>query len=350
MPGSGKELHAAGRTEGAGPDIWSSYWHGPRLVCSLATESIGYPQALQDVWRRFFETLQGGTRLLDIATGNGAVAIIANEAARALGRHFDIHASDRADIDPVTHLRGTGLLTDGITFHPNTPAEATPFPDAHFDAVTGQFALEYTDMAATVREISRILKPGGQARFILHMRDSEIDLQTRQQLRDIHLALDELQILLKARRMLAAAYAFEQAGSQDQTLLLDAERARQEYIQAARVIDGAVPTSAYKELFIAILKMVAYHWEHRRESVLEQFAARVDEMEGEIRRAERRHAAMCEHALDETRMQELQACFERNGFRPPAVQILRITMGGKNGAVGWDMRTYLGGPGTGGQA
>lgn len=287
---------------------------------------------------------------MDIATGNGAVAIIANEAARALGRHFEIHASDRADIDPVTHLRGTGLLTDGITFHANTPAEVTPFPDAHFDAITGQFALEYTDMAATVRELSRILKPNGQVRFILHMRESEIDLQTKQQIRDIHLALDELQLLNKARRMLTAAYAFEQASGEDQALLSGAEQARQDYIQAARVIDAAVPTSAYKELFIAILKMVAYHWEHRRGSALEQFTARVDEMEGEIRRAEKRHTAMCEHALDEAKMRWLQACFEQNGFRPPSAQILRITMGGKDGAVGWDMRTHLAGTGTGGKA
>ncbi|MGH8398788.1 MAG: hypothetical protein ACRETA_11175 [Gammaproteobacteria bacterium] len=40
--------------------------------------------------------------------------------------------------------------------------------------VTGQLALEYTDIPAIVTEMARILKPRARARFILHMRGSKI--------------------------------------------------------------------------------------------------------------------------------------------------------------------------------
>src|SRR5690348_7220058 len=89
MTGQDKGGHTP---DGAGmeTDIWSSYWRGPRLVCSLAGTGIGYPEALVEVWQRFFAQFPEGTRLLDIATGNGAVAIIASDTARSLGRHFEV--------------------------------------------------------------------------------------------------------------------------------------------------------------------------------------------------------------------------------------------------------------------
>lgn len=323
-------------------DIWSSYWRGPRLVCSLAGTGIGYPEALVEVWRRFFEEFPDGTRLLDIATGNGAVAIIASDTARARGRRFEVHGCDQADIDPAAHLRGTGFATEGIRFHPRTPAEHTGFPAAHFDVVTGQFALEYTGMETSVAEAARILKPGGTARFILHMKGSEIYTQTERQLKDIHLAMTELGVLQKARAMFAAAWAFDSAGGSDQQLLLEARRAQEAYLQVARILDGRVPTAAYKELFVSILKVMAYHWEHRREQNPQEFTARLDEMEREIALAEKRHAAMCEHALDAAQVERLKALLVDNGFLHPSLDTLKITMKGVEGSVGWDLRAHRG--------
>ncbi|MGH8398840.1 MAG: hypothetical protein ACRETA_11460, partial [Gammaproteobacteria bacterium] len=83
-------------------DIRSSYWKGLRLVCSLAGAGIGYPIPLVDIWQEYFKSFENGARVLDIGTGNGAIAIIANDTARSLGRQLEIHASDQSDIDPVT--------------------------------------------------------------------------------------------------------------------------------------------------------------------------------------------------------------------------------------------------------
>src|SRR5215469_1527731 len=63
MTGQDKGGHTPGDA-GMETDIWSSYWRGPRLVCSLAGTGIGYPEALVEVWRRFFAEFPDGTRLL----------------------------------------------------------------------------------------------------------------------------------------------------------------------------------------------------------------------------------------------------------------------------------------------
>ncbi len=341
MKGSEKELQATKQDRIDSSDIWSSYWKGPRLVCSLAGTGIGYPKPLVDIWQEYFETFDNDAKLLDIGTGNGAVAIIANDTAKSLCRRFEIHASDQSDIDPVTHLQGTGLSVDGITFHPNTPSESTGFPDNYFDGVTGQFALEYMDMPATIKEMARILKPGARARFIMHMQGSNIYEQTKRQLQDIEFVLDRMQLLKKAREMMAAADELEKYHSTDERLLVCAREARERYLEAARTVDRLVPDATYKEIFIAILKMVAYHWSIRHQSTLEQFTKRADEMGVEILMAQRRHEAMCEHALDSSEMETLREQFVHTGFSRSSFSTLQMTVSGIQGIVGWDLSARI---------
>jgi SAM-dependent methyltransferase len=322
-------------------DIWSSYWHGPRLTCSLSGPGIGYIQPLVDTWKFFFKTVNDAACILDIATGNGAVAIIANDSAKIANRQFVIHAIDQADIDPAAYLHGTGLSVDGINFHPRTLAERTGFPDAYFDIVTGQYALEYTDIEATILEIARVLKPGGLARFVIHMRDSEIYNNTKLQLNDIDFVRNEHQLLNKARRMMITTHEFEMLGSADKRLFLEAKQARDVYLHAAKIVDRAVPNAAYKEIFIAILKMVAFHWENRKQSTLEQFILRSYEMDNEIANAEKRHAAMCDSAMDRKDVEKLLESFKRYGFDKSSMGKLKVRIGDHVGEVGWDVLVHL---------
>jgi SAM-dependent methyltransferase len=65
------------------------------------------------------------------------------------------------DIDPIVlnnpQLHEAKLLNDDGTI---------PYPDAHFDAVLSDFVFEHLqDPAATLREVRRVLKPGGRYFF-----------------------------------------------------------------------------------------------------------------------------------------------------------------------------------------
>ena len=122
---------------------WESYYRGGALVsCPMGLEP-GYTGEVRDAWVTFFATLPDGARVLDIGTGNGAVALIAKETAATLGRSFEIHGVDLARVDPVRHVPNGATLLAGIEFHPGVPAEQLPFEANGFDAVSGQYALEW---------------------------------------------------------------------------------------------------------------------------------------------------------------------------------------------------------------
>lgn len=67
------------------------------------------------------------------------------------------------------HLAVHGLQTEGVL----GDAEANPFPEASFDLVYSFGVLHHTpDTAAAVREVLRVLRPGGAALIGLYHRDS----------------------------------------------------------------------------------------------------------------------------------------------------------------------------------
>jgi demethylmenaquinone methyltransferase/2-methoxy-6-polyprenyl-1,4-benzoquinol methylase len=92
--------------------------------------------------------------VLDVATGTGLVAV---ELARRY--HCRVVGLDRS-ADMLTEASRRNGLIAGLV---NARAERLPFADATFDHVTFTYLLRYVDdPAATLRELSRVLKPGGR--------------------------------------------------------------------------------------------------------------------------------------------------------------------------------------------
>lgn len=92
--------------------------------------------------------------VLDVATGTGLVAV---ELARRYGCR--VVGLDRSADMLAEASRRNGLIAGLV----NARAERLPFADATFDHVTFTYLLRYVDdPATTVRELSRVLKPGGR--------------------------------------------------------------------------------------------------------------------------------------------------------------------------------------------
>ena len=113
-------------------------------------------------WRRALVRAidpQPGQRVLDVATGPGLVAAaLARRSACevvALDQSEAMLAAARARIGRDSQLAAQISLVLG-------EAERLPFADAEFDALTFTYLLRYVDdRAATMRELARVVKPGG---------------------------------------------------------------------------------------------------------------------------------------------------------------------------------------------
>jgi demethylmenaquinone methyltransferase / 2-methoxy-6-polyprenyl-1,4-benzoquinol methylase len=104
-------------------------------------------------WRRYLVSLiPSGAEVLDVATGTGAVA---EELLRAGCSVTGVDQSPEMLAVARERLAGRARLVEGR-------AEALPFPDASFDALTVTYLLRYVDdPVATLRELARVVRPGG---------------------------------------------------------------------------------------------------------------------------------------------------------------------------------------------
>jgi len=95
-------------------------------------------------------------RVLDVGCGSGQSLIAAYADRTSFGVDIDLHA-----------LR-LGKTLSERTCLVNSSAEALPFRNNQFDLVFARVSLPYTDIAASLREIRRVLKPNGKVWMTLH--------------------------------------------------------------------------------------------------------------------------------------------------------------------------------------
>src|SRR3954447_5651040 len=107
-----------------------------------------------------------GLRVLDVGCGQGIdVARYALAGAHATG----IDLTPRPVALARSHTAALGLEAEIV----QGDAETLPFADATFDRVSSNGVLHHTpDMPAALREIRRVLRPGGRATVIVYNRQS----------------------------------------------------------------------------------------------------------------------------------------------------------------------------------
>jgi ubiquinone/menaquinone biosynthesis C-methylase UbiE len=126
---------------------------GRRAYAPWFTDALGYAGT-------------AGMDVLDVGCGQGIdVAQYAAAGARVTGIDLTPHHAQLAR----SHLGALGLSGEVV----NGDAESLPFADASFDRVSSNGVLHHTpDIERALREISRVLRPGGEARILVYNRRS----------------------------------------------------------------------------------------------------------------------------------------------------------------------------------
>lgn len=291
---------------------WEAYYRGGAIATCPMGPGTTYTLELRDLWLAFFAALDDGGRVLDVGTGNGAITLLAKEAATAANRRLEIHGADLAAIDPPRHVPNGASLFAGITFHAGMPCERLGFADGTIDAVSGQYALEYTDPPRSLAEIRRVLRPGGRALFVLHHEHSVLIRNAQESLVHGALVLQDTKILRRLRRHAAAEY--DSAAASRATWA--------ELATATTRLQQAAASSTSPHLLHVVIDGVQKLLGLRRELGVTGFEREVDRFEREVRAGVRRLQDLVGCAQSAEQMETVAATARRAGFEcpPPGLQ------------------------------
>jgi demethylmenaquinone methyltransferase/2-methoxy-6-polyprenyl-1,4-benzoquinol methylase len=155
------EVHSVARPASEPNDFARELFSGLPSRYDLLAEVLSFGQNRR--WRAAMVDAVVGMdpaprQVLDVATGTAGVALMLSERTRASITGVDLtdqmlrrgreRIIQRGKDDRIRLLVARG--------------EQLPFPDATFDALTFTYLLRYVaDPAATIRELSRVVRPGG---------------------------------------------------------------------------------------------------------------------------------------------------------------------------------------------
>mgnify|MGYP001246854594 CR=1 FL=1 len=285
-------------------DSWSRYWQGGALHSCAGSFEGNYADSIGSFWRGIFEPLKAGDRVLDIATGNGALPrlLLDTRGAAALP---EIDAIDLAAIDPPWYQACNAEIRGRLRFHAGVAAEALPFVDASFDLVISQYGLEYSDLANSVAELLRVLKPGAGVALIVHHAESLPVQLGRAECLEIAWLLQSGGLIQRARRLLPFLSRLgtpEGAASVQRDP--DAAKARQRYNESMRELQQRAAGAAGDFLIEtqqALGQIAAATPAAGQRAAEAQLQALVEQLE----QSRLRQAELVEHALDADAVQRL---------------------------------------------
>lgn len=301
---------------------WAAYYRGGALVSCPTNPEPGYEGRVREAWEDYFGALPGGSRVLDLGTGNGPIALIARTVSDANGLDLRITGVDLADIDPVQDVADGARLFAGIEFQGGVSTESLPFPDAGFDAISGQYIVEYTDTTATLAEMARVLVAGGRVQLILHHVDSIIAANARESLGEAELARRDERIVEKAGRYFEAA---AKPGTRT-------EAARRALIDAGKRLEAAAERSPNPIFLDFVLRSITTLLEHHARLSRGDLVKQLQRLDRELDLWERRLADLVGAAMSEGAMQAFVEAARDKGF--DAVDYA-LQHQGEDVVVGW---------------
>lgn len=287
-------------------DKWSTYWAGNRVAACMEAADGNYSEVIGQHWQKLFSQLPAGSRVLDLATGNGAVLHFAVNTAQAQDKHLDLYGVDLASIDPWSHLDRDKLNNLTLTFLPRINIESLPFANDMFDAVVSQYGAEYADLEKMVPEAIRVLKPGGIINWICHSDDSVVYANTIREIKDARYLLEQAAVTEHLQKLIRIQTdGNEFIPNSHQATLQTPER--QSMVQALQGCFIRLRESEVKsEILDVALQNLAYIYQHREAHTPIIVSEKVDEIRDELSFFIERLEALVSSAITDSRIQQIK--------------------------------------------
>ena len=291
---------------------WSLFWQADNQRACSPLNSVPDDSPLDRVWEGFFQDLPKDSVILDVGTGNGALAVLAQ---KVLGDRAQVHGVDVAEIDPVTFVSSARGL-QSITFHPGVTMEQLPFDDGYFDAVVGQYALEYSKLEHSVPEALRMLRSRGRFCFLVHAAGGALETRNSLQQRQAQTLLDSslFQDLGRLLPAIVSAQTLETERSIAADCALQAARdeinrfsTTLQHLETIFADDG--DTDMVARLLSAVRQIPAVRLQYTLPELLQQ----ASDLEARLPAQALRLQAMLDAALDDAGLTRLQHDLQRHG-------------------------------------
>ncbi len=293
---------------------WSEYWTTDGASGEVFVNAKGEKHPyLAEYWRKKFEVLDQGGRIIDLASGAGSVFV-----QLPADHGLDLHAADIS-------IEALGALHERIPEARTVvcAADRVPYQDRSFDLVVSQFGIEYAGLEA-FGEAARLVASGGKLVALCHIRDGYIDSNNRAQLGEATLAVDT-GFIDKAIKLTEAAF------SQNR----DADvKARNDFIPAERQLAAAVArqkVGIHAHLYLGFRKL----FEERLGYALSDITTWLTEMRADLDRNIDRLSRICEVVLSEDDMSRVSELMAAQGLRD--VSYRKFETPGNDLPVAWEL-------------
>ena len=134
-----------------------------------------YDAEIAAFWQQQVTGLSSGAQLLDVCTGNGAVALLLAQACRQADLDARITAIDAAAIRPdliAQRFPDLAELIRSIRFVGGRRFETLAMSPGSLDLIASQYGIEYCDPEPAAAKCAELLRPGGRLALVCHAPDS----------------------------------------------------------------------------------------------------------------------------------------------------------------------------------
>ena len=290
---------------------WDRFWTYDRLSSFGTGSGAGnYGEPIAEGWRSFFATLQAGSRVLDLCTGNGAIAVLAIEA----GDKLKVTGADLAAVRPAAFVSRNKRQLKQVRFLANTPAEKLPLDDASFAVVVSQFGIEYSDMDQSVAEAVRVLGPGGRLRFATHAAEGSVATNTKRAIADADFLLDEIDLTGRASACFQAILDAERGRAQGQLAEIAAQARYAAFRDGLKAVADRTRTAADDAMLIAVHRSLTDLFQQRLAQDEADLQTKVADLRNEVEAHRERQRALLAAALSGEQMAALADRLARLGM------------------------------------